>query len=122
MGPNFCSSAMSFVRPTTVSRHFGLLAFAYMAVFGVEWSIIRHDDSILSHSTSFESSNSAFLAVASRSGISQHGSYTRANCPVAWEFFHCSALLVFIVLAVLYLGIFLFFAATGGSCFSLGFN
>ena len=93
MGPNFRSSAMSFVWPTTVSRHFGLLAFACMAVFGVEWSIIRRDDSILSHSTSFEASNSAFLAVASWSGISQHGSFTRVYCPVALEFFHCSALL-----------------------------
>ena len=93
MGPNFRSYAMSFVWPTTVSRHFGLLAFACMAVFGVGWSIIRRDDSILSHSTSFEASNSAFLAVASWSGISQHGSFTRVYCPVALEFFHCSAFL-----------------------------
>ena len=61
MGPNFRSSAMSFVWPTTVSRHFGLLAFACMAVFGVGWSIIRRDDSILSHSTSFEASTLLFL-------------------------------------------------------------
>ena len=87
------ASALSFVWPTTVSRHFGLLAFVCMAVFGVEWSIIRRDDNILSHSTSFEASNSAFLAVASWSGIFQHGSFTRVYCPVALEFFHCSAFL-----------------------------
>ena len=115
--PLLHASALSFVWPKTVSCHFGLLAFACMAVFGVEQSIIRCDDSILSHSTSFEASNSAFLTVASRSGISQHGSYMHAHCLVAWESFHCSALLVFIVLAVLYLGIFLFFTATRGSCF-----
>ena len=91
--PLLRASAMSFVWPTTVSRHFGLLAFACMAVFGVEWSFIRRDDSILSHSTSFGASNSAFLAVASWSGISQHGSFTRVYCPVALEFFHCSAFL-----------------------------
>ena len=84
-----------------------------MAVFGIDWSIIRRDDSILSHSTSFEASNSAFLAVASWSGISQHGSFERVNCPVAWEFFSCSALLTFLVLAVLMFGTLLFFAATG---------
>ena len=57
MVPLLRASAMSFVWPTTVSRHFGLLAFASMTVFAVEWSIIRRDGSILSHSTSYEASS-----------------------------------------------------------------
>ena len=110
--PLLRASAMSFFWPTTVSLHFELVVFACMVVF--DWSIIRRDDSILSQST-FEAGNPAFLAVASRSGISQHVSFERVNCPVAWEFFSCSALLTFIVPAVLMFGILLFFVATGGS-------
>jgi len=106
MVPLLRASAMSFVWPTTVSRHFGLLAFASMTVFAVEWSIIRRDGSILSHSTSYEASSVWHF---------EHCSFGLENCPVAWEFFYCSALHVLIVPAVLFLGIFLFFAATGGA-------
>ena len=106
MVPLLRASAMSFVWPTTVSRHFGLLAFASMTVFAVEWSIIRRDGSILSHSTSYEASSVWHF---------EHCSFGLENCPVVWEFFYCSALHVLIVPAVLFLGIFLFFAATGGA-------
>ena len=104
--PLLRASAMSFVWPTAVSRHFGLLAFASMTVFAVEWSIIRRDGSILSHSTSYEASSVWHF---------EHCSFGLGNCPVVWEFFYCSALHVLIVPAVLFLGIFLFFAATGGA-------
>ena len=102
MVPLLRASAMSFVWPTTVSCHIGLLEFACTAVFGVDGLKKRHDDSILSQSISFEPGKSAFLAVASMSGISQHGSFERVNCLVAWESFCCSALLIFYICGCTY--------------------
>ena len=91
--PLLRASAVSFW-PTAVSCHFELLAFAFMAVFGFDWSILRCDDSILSQLTA-SGAGPAFLANASQSGVSQHGSFARANCPVAWEFFFAMFLEIF---------------------------
>ena len=80
MVPLLRASAVS-LWPTTVSRHFKLLAFTFRAV-GFDWSIKRRDDSILSQLT-FSGAGPAFLAVASQSGVFQHGSSPRVNCSVA---------------------------------------
>ena len=103
---SICTWRLGFPSPMHMSfayNRFSPFRTSCLCLLGCFWdlSIIRCDDSILSQSTSFEAGNPAFLGVASQSGVSQHGSSKRSNCPVAWEFLVCSVLLTLYELCAL---------------------